>query len=157
MVAGRRIRFTAVLVAVVFALTGFSSGSHGGSSGHGKSDSGGGGCSSSKSKKKKKSDNDPKNSTATPSPARTVQSAHAVVVSCAGPGRKEAVLEVTSDVSTERTVDVPLVFQDASGSAVDRTSVRLTLKGRQALRATLPMVHPEKAAEVTTCVVGEIG
>ncbi|MCX5606403.1 MULTISPECIES: hypothetical protein [unclassified Streptomyces] len=159
MVAGRHIRLTAVLVTVVFALTGFSSsgGSSGSSSGKSKSkSSSGGGCSSSKSKNKKKSHSSGNSgSSATPSPSKTSPPAHAVVVTCAGPGKKEAVLKVTSDVSAERTVDVPLTFQGANG-AVDRNSVRITLKGKETRTVTVSMVQVDKAAEVQNCVVGRI-
>lgn len=158
MVAGRHIRLTAVLVTVVFALTGFSSsgGSSGSSSGKSKSksSSSGGGCSSSKSKKKSHSSGNG-GSSATPSPSKTSPPAHAVVVTCAGPGKKEAVLRVTSDVSAERTVDVPLTFQGANG-AVDRNSVRITLKGKETRTVTVSMVQGDKAAEVQNCVVGRI-
>lgn len=44
---GRRLKFTAVSVMVVLALTGFSSGRHGSHSRHGGGSGGGGGCSSS--------------------------------------------------------------------------------------------------------------
>lgn len=158
---GRHMRLTAVLVTVVFALTGFSSTGGGGGSGSGKSSgkskssSSGGGCSSSKSKKSHSSGNG-STSSASPSPSKTSPPAHAVVVTCAGPGRSEAVLKVTSDVSATRTVDVPLTFQGANG-AVDRTSVRVTLKGKETQTVTVPMVQGGKAAEVQNCLVGRIG
>ncbi|KJY36497.1 hypothetical protein VR46_30865 [Streptomyces sp. NRRL S-444] len=146
MPAGRHIRFTAVLVAVVFALTGFSSG-HGGHGGKSKGSGSGGGCSSSKKKSSYKS---------TPSPSKSAgPPAHAQVVDCAGPGSPKAVLRVTSDVDKQRTVDVPLTFEGANG-VVDRTSVRVTLKARETQTVTAPMVHDDKAADVKTCVVGRI-
>ncbi|MFF0216620.1 hypothetical protein [Streptomyces vinaceus] len=160
MVAGRRIRFTAVLVAVVFALTGFSSSGHG----HGsKSSGGGGGCSSSK----KRSSYDGSNNTSstsgssgsgksTPSPTKSAGApAHASVVTCAGPGRPEAVLQVTSDVDTTRLVNVPVVFQGASG-VVERTTVPVSLKARETRTVTAALTGKDKAADVTTCVVGTI-
>ncbi|MFF3864054.1 hypothetical protein [Streptomyces sp. NPDC002209] len=157
MVAGRRIRFTAVLVAVVFALTGFSSGGHSGKS---KGSGSGGGCSSSK----KKSSHDSNNSNnsngggkSTPSPGKSAgPPAHAQVVTCAGPGSPKAVLRVTSDVDKQSTVDVPLTFEGANG-VLDRTSVRVTLKARETQTVTAPMIHDDKAADVKTCVVGRIG
>ncbi|MFE3584871.1 hypothetical protein [Streptomyces vinaceus] len=159
MVAGRRIRFTAVLVAVVFALTGFSSSGHG----HGsKSSGGGGGCSSSK----KRSSYDGNNNTSssgssgsgksTPSPTKSAGApAHASVVTCAGPGRPEAVLQVTSDVDTTRLVNVPVVFQGASG-VVERTTVPVSLKARETRTVTAALTGKDEAADVTTCVVGTI-
>ncbi|MFK0234399.1 hypothetical protein [Streptomyces vinaceus] len=158
MVAGRRIRFTAVLVAVVFALTGFSSRGHG----HGSKSSGsGGGCSSSK---KKSSYNSNSNSSSgssgsgksTPSPTRSAGApAHASVVTCAGPGRPEAVLEVTSDVDTTRLVNVPVVFQGATG-VVERTTVPVSLKARETRTVTAALSQKDKAADVGSCVVGTI-
>ncbi|MFD8793879.1 hypothetical protein [Streptomyces vinaceus] len=163
MVAGRRIRFTAVLVAVVFALTGFSSSGHG----HGSKSSGsgsGGGCSSSK---KRSSYNGGNNNTgtgsgssgsgkSTPSPTKSAGApAHASVVTCAGPSRPEAVLRVTSDVDTTRLVNVPVVFQGATG-VVERTTVPVSLKARETRTVTAALTQKDKAADVTTCVVGTI-
>ncbi|MEU9179784.1 hypothetical protein AB0C90_23550 [Streptomyces sp. NPDC048550] len=158
MVAGRRIRFTAVLVGVVFALTGFSSSGHG----HGSKSKGsgsGGGCSSSKKKSTYHSNNSNNSNgggKSTPSPSKSAgPPAHAQVVTCAGPGSPKAVLRVTSDVDKQGTVDVPLTFEGANG-VVDRTSVRVTLKARETQTVTAPMIHDDKAADVKTCVVGRI-
>ncbi|MFK0045102.1 hypothetical protein ACIQU4_13485 [Streptomyces sp. NPDC090741] len=161
MVAGRRIRFTAVLVAVVFALTGFSSSGHG--HGHGSKSSGsgsGGGCSSSKKRSSYNSNNSTNNSNgsgkSTPSPSKSAgPPAHAQVVTCAGPGSPKAVLKVTSDVDTTRLIDVPVVFQGASG-VVERTSVRVSLKPRETQTVTAAVVQKDKAAEVTSCVLGTV-
>ncbi|MYT20041.1 hypothetical protein GTW69_07025 [Streptomyces sp. SID7760] len=161
MVAGRRIRFTAVLVAVVFALTGFSSSGHG----HGSKSSGsGGGCSSSKKRSGYDSNNSNSGSTSgsggsgksTPSPTKSAGApARASVVTCAGPGRPQAVLTVTSVVDTARLVDVPVVFQGANG-VVDRTTVRVSLKARETRTVTADMSQKDKAADVGTCTVGII-
>ncbi|MFI1150218.1 hypothetical protein [Streptomyces sp. NPDC020817] len=160
MVAGRRIRFTAVLVAVVFALTGFSSRGHG----HGsKSNGGGGGCSSSK-KRSSYDSNSSSGSTSggngsgksTPSPTKSAgPPAHAQVVTCAGPGSPQAVLKVTSDVDTTRLVNVPVVFQGAGG-VVERTTVPVSLKARETQTVTAKMTRKDKAADVSTCLVGTI-
>ncbi|MFK0217418.1 hypothetical protein ACIQWN_04405 [Streptomyces vinaceus] len=158
MVAGRRIRFTAVLVAVVFALTGFSASGHG----HGsKSSGGGGGCSSSKKRSSYDGNNTSSSGSSgsgksTPSPTKSAGApAHASVVTCAGPGRPEAVLQVTSDVDTTRLVNVPVVFQGASG-VVERTTVPVSLKARETRTVTAALTGKDKAADVTTCVVGTI-
>ncbi|MFE2880726.1 hypothetical protein ACFXG6_17030 [Streptomyces roseus] len=164
MVAGRRIRFTAVLVAVVFALTGFSSSGHG----HGSKSSGsgsGGGCSSSKKRSSYNSNNSSGGSTSgssgsgrsTPSPTKSAGApARASVVTCAGPGRPQAVLTVTSVVDTARLVDVPVVFQGANG-VVDRTTVRVSLKARETRTVTADMSQKDRAADVGSCLVGTIG
>ncbi|MFI8261421.1 MULTISPECIES: hypothetical protein [unclassified Streptomyces] len=162
MVAGRRIRFTAVLVAVVFALTGFSSSGHG----HGSksSGSGGGGCSSSKKRSSYNSNGSSSGSTSgssgsgksSPSPTKSAgPPAHAQVVTCAGPGSPQAVLKVTSDVDTTRLVNVPVVFQGAGG-VVERTTVPVSLKARETQTVTAKMTRKDKAADVGSCVVGTI-
>ncbi|MFF4492462.1 hypothetical protein [Streptomyces sp. NPDC001546] len=156
MVAGRHMKFTAVLVGVVLSLTGFSAhGRHGGGSG-------GHGCSSGKSSHSSTYDsNNGNNSSSTGSGSGTGKStksgppAHATVVSCAAPGRAKAVLQVTSDLDTQRTVDVPLTFEGNAG-AVDRTSVRVTLKPRETQTVTVAMPDPAKANAVQRCQVGRI-
>lgn len=165
MVTGRRIRFTAVLVAVVFALTGFSSGGHSGHGGKSKSSGSGGGCSSSKKKNSYRSsssssgnnsNNSNGGSRSSPSPSKNSRPpAHAEVATCAGPGRPRAVLKVTSDVDIARTVSVPVTFEGATG-AVERTSVQVTLKARETQMVTAAMVQDDKAADVRNCVVGRI-
>ncbi|MFI6148316.1 hypothetical protein [Streptomyces sp. NPDC051109] len=164
MVAGRRIRFTAVLVAVVFALTGFSSSGHGHGHGSKSSGSSGGGCSSSKKRSSYDSNSNSNSSNgsgsgsgkSTPSPTKSAGApAHASVVTCAGPGKPEAVLKVTSDVDTTRLVNVPVVFQGASG-VVERTTVPVSLKARETRTVTAKMAQADKAAEVSACVVGTV-
>ncbi|MFF4581406.1 hypothetical protein [Streptomyces sp. NPDC001389] len=148
MVAGRHIRFTAVLVGVVLSLTGFSAhGRHGGGSG-------GHGCSSGKSSHS--STNDSSNSsTGSGKSKKSDAPAHATVVSCAAPGRTRAVLQVTSDLDTQRTVEVPLTFEGNTGT-VDRTSVRVTLKPRETQTVTVPMASPARVNDVQRCQVGRI-
>ncbi|WP_327414586.1 hypothetical protein [Streptomyces sp. NBC_01233] len=161
MVAGRRIRFTAVLVAVVFALTGFSS--HGGSSSSGssgkskgKSSSSGGGCSSSKSKKKKSHGTGSSSSSPTPSASPTSPPARAVLVGCVAADKKGATVQVTSTVDAERTVRVPVTFSGANGAALDAGSLKITLKPRESRTVVVPMTVPGKAAEVKNCLVGAV-
>ncbi|MFJ8163660.1 hypothetical protein ACIRBY_22420 [Streptomyces sp. NPDC096136] len=153
MVAGRHIRFTAVLVGVVLSLTGFSAhGRHGGGSG-------GHGCSSGKSSHSSTSDSNNSSSTGGSTGSgkskKSDAPAHATVVSCAAPGRTRAVLQVTSDLDTQRTVEVPLTFEGNAGT-VDRTSVRVTLKPRETQTVTVPMASPGKVNDVQRCQVGRI-
>ncbi|MFE3792563.1 hypothetical protein [Streptomyces goshikiensis] len=162
MVAGRRIRFAAVLAFVVLALTGFSSsGGSGNGSGSGKSKSGsGGGCSSSKSGKPKKkshggSGGGSATASATPTGSPAAPPAHAEVVTCAGQGRAKATLKVTSDVAGARTFRVPLVFQGAAGP-VDSASVEVALEARESRTVEVAMTLPARAADVRGCAVGRI-
>ncbi|MFJ8214282.1 hypothetical protein [Streptomyces sp. NPDC096033] len=156
MVAGRRMKFTAVIVGVVLSLTGFSAhGRHGGGSG-------GHGCSSGKSSHSSGNDVNSNNSSTSSGSTgsgkgnKSDAPAHATVLSCAAPGRTKAVLQVTSDLDTQRTVDVPLTFEGNAGT-VDRTSVRVTLKPRETQTVTVAMANPGKVNEVQRCQVGRIG
>ncbi|MFD8990842.1 hypothetical protein ACFVZ4_22600 [Streptomyces goshikiensis] len=160
MVAGRRIRFAAVLAFVVLALTGFSSsGGSGNGSGSGKSksnSSSGGGCSSSKSgKPKKKSHGGSATASATPTGSPAAPPAHAEVVTCAGQGRTKATLKVTSDMTGARTFRVPLVFEGAAGP-VDSASVEVALEARESRTVEVAMTLPARAADVRGCAVGRI-
>ncbi|MFH7595806.1 hypothetical protein WDV06_11980 [Streptomyces racemochromogenes] len=146
-------KFTAVIVGVVLSLTGFSAhGRHGGSSG-------GHGCSSGKSSHSSSNDNTGTSSgtsgTGSAKGKKSDAPAHATVVSCAAPGRPKAVLQVTSDLDTQRTVDVPLTFEGNAGT-VDRVSVRLTLKPRESQTVTVAMSNAGKVNEVQRCQVGRI-
>ncbi|MFB7171179.1 hypothetical protein ACFCYM_10200 [Streptomyces sp. NPDC056254] len=162
MMSGRRIRFTAVLVAAVFALTGFSS--HGGSSG-GKSKSGskgsssGGGCSSSKSKKKSRSHGNG----STASAARTASAsaspdgdpATVVVVTCTGRDRPATTLRFTSRLDRRATVEVDLHREGAAGAAVDTEVVRVDLAARETRTVDVPLGDPSRAADVRNCRLGK--
>ncbi|MFD5879428.1 hypothetical protein [Streptomyces yangpuensis] len=161
MVAGRRIRFTAALVAVVFALTGFASSGGGGGGGGGKSKSGskgsGGGCSSSKSKKKSHSGGN--GSTASVSPTASASPggdpATVVVVTCTGPGRPVTTLRFTSLLDRRATVEVELRREGAAGSAVESKVVQADLGARETRTVDVPFGDPSRAADVTRCRLGE--
>ncbi|WP_330331893.1 hypothetical protein OHS33_20685 [Streptomyces sp. NBC_00536] len=157
----RRVRFGAVVVAVVFALTGFSSsGKHKSSGGHG--------CSSSKSSHRTStsggtssgttsgSSGSSRTSSPTPSPTKSGPPAHAVVVSCAGPASATATVQVTSDVDVTRTVTVPVVSRAEGVSGDDYGSVSVTLKARETRTVTVKMGTPADAAKVRTCRIGTI-
>ncbi|MGW6572995.1 hypothetical protein ACWGAN_12590 [Streptomyces sp. NPDC054945] len=157
MVAGRRIRFTAVLVGVVLALTGFSS--HGGSSSSGSSgkskskSSSGGGCSSSKSRKKSHgSDN---NSTATPTATPSARAsgapATAVVVTCVGGTSPVTTVRFTSNVDSRGTFVVNLYREGANGTVIESTEVKTGLEARETRTVEVALQDPSRAAEVTTC------
>ncbi|MDX6762117.1 hypothetical protein SIN09_22520, partial [Streptomyces sp. F8] len=160
MVTGRRIRCTAVLVAVVFALTGFSS--SGGSGGGGKSKSGskgsssGGGCSSSKSKKKSHSGGS--GSTASVSPTASASPgdpATVAVVTCTRPGAPVTTLRFTSLLDRRATVEVELRREGAAGSAVESKVVQVDLGARETRTVDVPLDDPSRAADVTGCRLGE--
>ncbi|MFE6836903.1 hypothetical protein ACFVFI_18985 [Streptomyces sp. NPDC057705] len=155
MVAGRRIRFTAVLVAVVFALTGFSS--HGGSSSSGSSgkskskSSSGGGCSSSKSKKKGHSGSKGSTASASPSADSTGDPATAVVVTCAGPQQAATTVRFTSRLDRKATVKVTLRRENAAGTILESSVVRVTLEARETRAVDVALEDPAHAADVKNC------
>lgn len=155
--AGRRIRFAAVLVAVVFALTGFSS--HGGSSSSGSSGSGGkskssssgGGCSSSKSKKKGHGSSNDRTATASPSASATGAPATAVVVTCVGGTPPVTTVRFTSNADRKATYAVNLHREGANGATIESTEVKVTLEARETRTVEVALKEPARAAEVTTC------
>ncbi|MET9320225.1 hypothetical protein ABZX75_08575 [Streptomyces sp. NPDC003038] len=163
--AGRRIRFTAVVVTVVCALTGFSSsgGSSGGSGSSGKSkskSSGGGGCSSSKSSKKKtnsgRSGSSGSTATATPSSSPSGDPATAVVVTCVGANPPVTTLKVISRLARKATFEMELYRETASDAVVEATVVKVTLEARETRTVDVALENPARAAEVRTCRISSI-
>ncbi|MEU3724648.1 hypothetical protein [Streptomyces sp. NPDC031705] len=153
---GRRLRFATVLVAVVLALTGFST--SGGSSGKSKGkSSGGGGCSSSKSAKKKSHVSSGKGGDSTPAPRRTQEPATAVVTSClGGADGRSTVIAVTSRLDRPAAFEVVLYREDANGVTVESARGELTLEARGRGDLVIAMTAPEKAGEVKNCRVGPV-
>ncbi|MFJ6630705.1 hypothetical protein ACIQMR_04715 [Streptomyces sp. NPDC091376] len=162
-VLGRRIRFTAVLVGVVLALTGFSSsgGSYAKSSGH---DRGGGGCSSSKSGTTNTDDvNDNSGTTgggsggskSTPTPSPTALPAHVELISCAGPGRPKATIKVTSHSTVERNVRTSITFE-WEGYGVEHHMIEVKLKAGASQMMDIDMKRADKAGVVERCALGPI-
>lgn len=160
MVAVRRLRFTAVLIAVVFALTGFSSTGGSGSGSGGKSKSSGGGCSSSKSgksgKKKTYSGSSGSSASATPSASPSGDPATAVVVSCAGATPPVSTVKVTSRLDRRATFEVELYRETASGSVLEASTARVTLEARATGTVDVPLKEPARAAEVKACRTGSV-
>ncbi|MGZ9931547.1 hypothetical protein ACXNSR_16835 [Streptomyces sp. NC-S4] len=153
--AGRRIRFAAVLVAVVFALTGFSShggssSGSGGSSGKSKSSSGGG-CSSSKSKKKSHGSDGDGTATTSPSASGTGAPATAVVVTCVGGTPPVTTVRFTSNADRKATYAVNLHREGANAVTIESTEVKVTLEARETRTVEVALKEPSRAAEVTVC------
>ncbi|RKT06187.1 hypothetical protein BX286_4225 [Streptomyces sp. 3211.6] len=152
----RRVRFGAVLVAVVLSLTGFSTGG-----GHGKSDGGGGGCSSSKSKSKSRTtktsqgagtrtDSGP---AATASPTASTGPATAYVVSCidAGTARPSSTIEVTSRLDRTATFSVTLRREGVGAGLIETSTVLVTLEPRRTAREVVPLRAEDRAEDVKDC------
>ncbi|MFJ8214285.1 hypothetical protein [Streptomyces sp. NPDC096033] len=153
----RRLRFGAVLVAVVLSLTGFSTA---------KGDGGGGGCSSSKSKSKTKTKKASKGSgihtdsgpDATASPTASTGPATAYVVSCvdADTARPSSTIEVTSRLDRTATFSVNLRREGVGGSLVETATALVTLEPRQTGRQVVPLRATARAGDVKDCRITEV-
>lgn len=175
----RHIRLSAVLLVVVLALTGFSTGR--GHSGKSKSRSGGssssgGGCSSSK-----KSNDDYRHSDydydssgnnddydygsssgssggTAPSPSAS-EAADAYVFRCARPrkGKRKAVttatVRLTANAAGPHTYEVDVTFLDAMGNTVDTGEARVEAEGGDARTVSVRMDNPRKVSRVKKCRV----
>ncbi|MEU8465887.1 hypothetical protein [Streptomyces sp. NPDC029003] len=170
MFAGRgrsRARFGAVLVAVVMALTGFST--SGGSSG--KSKSGGGhGCSSSKNSKSSQRTTSSRRSTsggggtgsgtatasptASPTPAPRVATAR--VTSCGDASRPSTTVEVTSLLDRKATFLVSMYREAAGGAFIETATQTVTLDARATGTAVIAMADPARAGDVRDCRVSGV-
>ncbi|MFE2017262.1 hypothetical protein ACFW9O_04300 [Streptomyces sp. NPDC059499] len=170
----RRMRFAAVLVVVVLALTGFSTSSSGGKGGEsrsGKSGSSGGGCSNSKKSNGGYHDYDDDDydsssgssggsTYSTPTPTATATDAPDVrIVRCAQPrkGKRKAVttstVEIRSTATGSHTYDVDVTFLDANGNTVDTGETTVDLDYDQAETLTVRMDSPRTVSRVKRCLV----
>ena len=170
----RRMRFAAVLVVVVLALTGFSTSSSGksrsGKSSSGKSSGSGGGCSNSKkSNGGYDDDNDDvgydsssgsSGNTGYATPAPSVSDApRAYVVRCAQPrkGKRKAVtsslVELKSMALGSQTYEVEVTFLDALGNTVDSAETTATLDHGFVKDLVVRMDNPRKVSKVKRCRV----
>ncbi|MFD8983353.1 hypothetical protein [Streptomyces sp. NPDC059564] len=158
----RRARFGVVLVAVVLALTGFST--SGGSSGK-KSSSGGGGCSSSKSSKKSSSSSTTKknygsggSATASPTPSASATGgvATAVVASCGDATQPSTTVDVTSLLGRKATFEVSMYREEAGGAIIETASGKITLDARATGTTTIAMNQPGRAGDVSKCRVSAV-
>ncbi|TRV77757.1 hypothetical protein FKN01_14800 [Streptomyces sp. 130] len=177
----QHVKLTVVLVAVVLALTGFSSGSHGGKSKSGKSrssshgSSSGGGCSNSKKSNGTYHDTDSDNdydddygsssgssgSTSTdPTPAATASDAPQVYVfRCAQPakGKRKAVtastVRLTPVASGTHTYEVDVTFLDARGGVVDTGEATVEADYGDTKTVSVRMDSPRLVSRVKKCEV----
>ncbi|WP_328318055.1 hypothetical protein [Streptomyces sp. NBC_00388] len=170
----RRLRFGAVLVGVVLALTGFSR-----HSSH--SHSSGGGCSSSKSHSRSTThhdyDDDSYGSSSgyttgsttgsssrsttgstggtrsrTPDPTAT-----GTVVRCAKKGDPVATVRVSATAPSGRhSYRVRMSFLDADGSVTDTGDAVVQVTGNASVTARVPMSVPSEAVSVTKCRIDSV-
>ena len=177
---GRHLRFGAVLIVVVLALTGFSTGSSSGKSGSKSksrsSSSSGGGCSSSKKDNdtsrgsgyrggyRDTHQDDTSSSSGGSSSSTTTDQVTVTVVDCAGPGRTKrakadttAALRVTSNAKADDlSVSLALHFENAAGSTLDSPTTNLRLSPGETRTVTVRMTNPRKAAQVRDCEVDRV-
>ncbi|MFE6721177.1 hypothetical protein ACFVDU_26760 [Streptomyces albidoflavus] len=178
---GRHLRFGAVLIVVVLALTGFSTGSSSGKSGSKSksrsSSSSGGGCSSSKKDndtsrgsgyrggyRDTHQDDTSSSSSGGSSSSTTTDQVTVTVVDCAGPGRTKrakadttAALRVTSNATVDDlSVSLALHFENAAGSTLDSPTTNLRLSPGETRTVTVRMTNPRKAAQVRDCEVRRV-
>ncbi|WP_405938203.1 hypothetical protein OG338_17400 [Streptomyces sp. NBC_00726] len=169
----QHVKLTVVLVAVVLALTGFSSGSHGSKSRSGKSrssHSSGGGCSNDKKSNGTYHDTDSgtrynrtsgtTSGTTRTSPTPTSTTApKAYVFRCATPAKGTAKAVTTSTVrltataSGSHTYNVDVTFLDASGVVVDTGRATAKASRGETKTVSVPMDHPDKVTRITKCAV----
>ncbi|MEV7669665.1 hypothetical protein [Streptomyces albidoflavus] len=175
----RHLRFSAVLIVVVLALTGFSTGSSSGKSGSKSksrsSSSSGGGCSSSKKDNDtsrgsgyrggyRDTHQDDTSSSTGGSSSTTTDQVTVTVVDCAGPGRTKrakadstAALRVTSNATADDlSVRLALHFENAVGSTLDSPTTELRLAPGESRTVTVRMTNPRKAAQVRDCEVDRV-
>ncbi|MFD5025832.1 hypothetical protein [Streptomyces sp. NPDC058373] len=176
----RHLRFTAVLIVVVLALTGFSTGSSSGKSGSkskSRSSSGsGGGCSSSKKDNDtsrgsgyrggyRDTHDDSSSSSGGSSVSETSDTRVTVtVVDCAGPGRTKrakpdttAALRVTSHITTgEQRVKLVLHFKNSVGGTIDSPTADLRLGPGETRTVTVRMNSPREASRVRDCQLDRV-
>ncbi|NDZ77683.1 hypothetical protein G3I19_03900 [Streptomyces sp. SID10853] len=166
----RRLRFGAVLVGVVLALTGFSRHS---SHSHGHSHSSGGGCSSSKShssstthhynSNNSNSYDDNTYGSSSGSSSRTSSSAThdpkatGTVVTCAKKGATAATVRVSARAASgSNTYRVSMSFLGAGGSVVDTGSATVPVYGNSSATVKVPMTVPSDAGSVTRCRIDSV-
>lgn len=170
----QHMKLTVVLVAMVLALTGFSSSSHGhGSKSRKSSGSSGGGCSNSKKSNgtyhhTDYDDDDYGSSgsssggstydTATPS-ATATDAPRAYVFRCAQPrkGKRKAVttstVRLTAAASGSHTYEVDVTFLDAVGNTVDTGEASVDVDGGETRTLSVRMDSPGKVSRVKKCSV----
>ncbi|MEV6439305.1 hypothetical protein [Streptomyces anulatus] len=168
----RQMKLAAVLVAVVLALTGFStstSGGKGGKSKSGKSSSSGGGCSSSKKSNNGYRDNDfdddydssssgSSGSYGTPTPTASDAPAYRII-RCAQPrkGKRKAVtsslIELRANEPGSQAYEIDVRFVDGLGNTMDTAETTVNLDGGEVRTFTLRMESPRKVSRVKECEV----
>ncbi|MFI6059027.1 hypothetical protein [Streptomyces sp. NPDC051286] len=173
----QHLKLSAVLVAVVLALTGFSTSTHGGKSRGSKSrgsSSSGGGCSNSKKSNgsyhhNDYDDDDYDDSSSSSSGGSTYETAtpgatatdvpQVTVVRCAQPrkGKGRAVtastVRITAVAYDTHMYDIDVTFLDAAGHTVDTGDASVEVEGGASRTLSVRMDTPGKVSRVKKCRV----
>lgn len=169
----QHMKLTVVLTAVVLALTGFSSSSHGhGSKSRKSGSSSGGGCSNSKKSNgtyhhtdyndddygSGSSSSGSTYGTATPA-ATATDAPRAYVFRCATPrkGKRKAVtsstVRLTASAVGSHSYDVDVTFLDSRGNTVDTGEASVAADGGETKTVSVRMDSPSKVSRVKKCSV----
>lgn len=169
----QHMKLTVVLTAVVLALTGFSSSSHGHGSKSRKSSSSGGGCSNSKKSNGTYHDTDYNDDdyrssgssssgstygTATPG-ATATDAPRAYVFRCATPrkGKRKAVtastVRLSASAAGSHTYEVDVTFLDSRGNTVDTGEASVAADGGETKTVSVRMDSPSRVSRVRKCSV----
>lgn len=149
------LRLTAVLTLVVLALTGFSTGSSGGSgkSGSGKSGSGksGGGCSSSGQDHDDTDDTSNGTGRSSGGTSQTLRDAKVSLVSCATEADEYATVKIANPNARGAYFTVTVTFLAADSRQVDLRTVDEFVAANATREARIPLSHSGLAADVEHC------
>ncbi|MDT3725101.1 hypothetical protein ROS62_09410 [Streptomyces sp. DSM 41972] len=159
---GKTLKLTAVSALVVLALTGFSTGrGHGHGSGHHDGDGdGGGGCSSSSqdhdassgSHRDYDDDDDYGSSGSGGSEASMSPDAATVtLVDCASEKTPYATVEVGNDDTVDGTFSVTVVFKDAAGEELARSTEEVSVPAGGTTTAEVPVDDEASLPQIDAC------
>ncbi|MEZ7154602.1 hypothetical protein ACBR38_06145 [Streptomyces sp. MAD19A] len=159
---GKTLKLTAVSALVVLALTGFSTGrGHGGSSGGDHDGGGGGGCSSSSQNHDSSSgshrdydddDDDYGSSGSGGSEASMPPDAATVtLVDCASEKTPYATVEVDNDDTVDGTFSVTVVFKDAAGEELARSTEEVSVPAGGTTTAEVPVDDEAILPQIDAC------
>ncbi|KEG41697.1 hypothetical protein [Streptomyces griseorubens] len=161
---GKTLKLTAVSALVVLALTGFSTGrGHGGSSGGDHDGGGGGGCSSSSQNHDSSSgshrdydddddyDDDYGSGSGGSEASMSPDAATVTLVDCASEEAPYATVEVDNDDTVDGTFSVTVVFKDAAGEELARSTEEVSVPAGGTTTAEVPVDDEASLPQIDAC------
>ncbi|MFF9665699.1 hypothetical protein ACF1FY_26885 [Streptomyces althioticus] len=157
---GKTLKLTAVSALVVLALTGFSTGrGHGGSSGGDHDGGGGGGCSSSSQNHDSSSgshrdyddDDDYGSGSGGSEASMSPDAATVTLVDCASEETPYATVEVDNDDTVDGTFSVTVVFKDAAGEELARSTEEVSVPAGGTTTAEVPVDDEASLPQIDAC------